>query len=119
VVEPGWTGVQLFFVLSGFLITGTLLDSKPSPRYFSTFYLRRFLRIFPLYYLVLAVTFVLLPWLTPLLGSPLPAGHPQPCTGCTCRTGCRRGRASNRWPTPGRWPSRSSTTCCGRWRSGR
>jgi peptidoglycan/LPS O-acetylase OafA/YrhL len=78
VVEPGWIGVQLFFVLSGFLITGTLLDSKASPRYFSTFYLRRFLRIFPLYYLILAVTFVLLPWLTPLLGSPAPAGHPQP-----------------------------------------
>jgi peptidoglycan/LPS O-acetylase OafA/YrhL len=64
-LQSGYLGVDLFFVLSGFLITGILIDSKNRTPYFRVFYWRRALRIFPLYYGLLAISWLTVLWLTP------------------------------------------------------
>lgn len=51
----GWVGVDLFFVLSGFLIGNILIVNKRSPKYFTTFYVRRIVRIIPNYFLLLCI----------------------------------------------------------------
>jgi peptidoglycan/LPS O-acetylase OafA/YrhL len=59
--ENGWVGVDLFFVLSGFLITGILFDTRTDSHFFKRFFARRSLRIFPVFYLMFAILLLLTP----------------------------------------------------------
>jgi peptidoglycan/LPS O-acetylase OafA/YrhL len=77
-VHPGWFGVQLFFALSGFLITGGLLE-QCATNYFRAFYARRALRILPLYYTVLILLLIVAPalHLRPTLLQTSPEAFPR------------------------------------------
>lgn len=76
-VSFGWCGVDLFFVISGFLITGILLKSKDDEGYFFNFYMRRILRIWPLYFAFLLLMLVLLPGLAPsAVAKSVQSAHP-------------------------------------------
>ena len=55
IAQIGWTGVNLFFIVSGLLITNILLNTKNKNNYFKNFYMRRVLRIIPLYFLILFI----------------------------------------------------------------
>src|SRR5882757_6366172 len=65
VTGVGYIGVDLFFVLSGFLITGILADARGSKGFFVNFYMRRVLRIFPLYYAIVGLVVLLGPIVAP------------------------------------------------------
>jgi peptidoglycan/LPS O-acetylase OafA/YrhL len=79
-----WSGMELFFILSGFLITGILLDSCKSPHYFKTYYIRRACRILPVYFLFLALVGLAVYFLYKPVGKPLDSVFTPPLPWFSC-----------------------------------
>ena len=113
----GMRGVDLLFVLSGYLITRMLVEARHDPHFFRNFYARRTLQIFPLYYGVLIAILVVLPLLNPRLGAifsehvTIKVGF-----GFAAPTFCRRIPATGRSDAStisGRWRLQSISICCG------
>ena len=115
----GSYGVDLFFVLSGFLITGILYDAHNEPHYFRNFYMRRLLRIFPLYYGVLALLFFVVPMVSLLQGATLDHLVERQAWAWLYAVNIRVAM-DGAWSSPtsttsGRSQSRSTSTSSGRW----
>lgn len=119
ILSMGWVGVELFFVLSGYLITGILLRTREEATYYKSFGLRRAWRILPVYALLLGFVFLALPAWEPT-GDPR-IDHPDPgslwlyLSFGTNFFPCWDWSHTASCCSPGRWHWSSSSTCSGRW----
>ncbi len=115
-IDIGWPCMESFFTLSGFLITGILHDSKGAENYFSLFYIRRALRILPVYYGTLSGIFILFPLFWKLGVPHLLHGFTYEPVGYffyMANWATLYGERSNTWGTSGRLAWRSSFTSFG------
>jgi peptidoglycan/LPS O-acetylase OafA/YrhL len=105
-VGAGWISVDVFFVLSGFLITGVLLDAKDSATFFRSFYARRVLRIVPLYIVFVTVVVLVAPalgWTTPQDGATLRSSQGWYWSYLVNAIIARRGWSAAPWHTGHLW----------------